>query len=371
MEFYTLQLLFLANIVKSIILYEAPEESSDNLMDIDAEELEQDLKNIPEKLQQNIAEFYRKYNLAVRRDIHDVTLKSTTIAEEKEMTDSATENVDMESLLPTAAADFSLKSIAALFEHIKVQMHEFLRCSCLLFHFITDVEFPDEFTAPGSDTFENMCKYLGLSTALETYFDNETPYATILETFASHPDIVYYDFAINKKRNGEDLTVVPCNRSIPKLVQLPEDYSDLINSVSDFICPNNEREEMKSPTMCLICGEILCGQSYCCQPELEPTRNVGACTYHANFCGADISPFLRIRDCQIVYLGRNKGCFIQPPYLDEYGETDQGLRRGHPLHLCQARYNKIHLTWLGHGIHEEIARLNDNTTIPATQWHHM
>lgn len=35
----------------------------------------------------------------------------------------------------------------------------------------------------------------------------------------------------------------------------------------------------------------------------------------------------RVRECQVLFLaGKTKGCFYPPPYLDDYGETDQGLR---------------------------------------------
>lgn len=368
MDFYTLQILFLANVVKAIVLFEIkPYEAvlasvknenenldDDNSMEIDADDLRPKSQQLHspishDKLQANIAEFYKKYNIPARRKMY------------KEAT-GINEGFDSP---PSLTPECKASTILLLLEHIRKESNEFLRCSCLFFHFITDVEFPTEFAQPGGATFASMCKYIGLNSDIEVYFDNEGPYATIIEMFGSHPDIVYYNFDEDKQN------IVPCTRSIPTLVTLPDDYSELINSVSDFICPSNEREEMKTPTMCLICGKILCGQSYCCQVELQPTRNVGACTYHANFCGAEIGLFLRIRDCQIVYLGRNKGCFIQPPYLDEYGETDQGLRRGNPLQLCEARYRKIHLTWLGHSMHEEIARLNDNTSVASTQWHHM
>jgi hypothetical protein len=36
--------------------------------------------------------------------------------------------------------------------------------------------------------------------------------------------------------------------------------------------------------------------------------------------------FFRVRECQIVLLAGTKGCFIPAPYVDSYGETDQGLR---------------------------------------------
>ena len=48
--------------------------------------------------------------------------------------------------------------------------------------------------------------------------------------------------------------------------------------------------------------------------------------------------FLKVKECKIaMFSGRTKGCFMSPPYLDQYGETDQGLKRGNPLKLCQER----------------------------------
>ena len=32
---------------------------------------------------------------------------------------------------------------------------------------------------------------------------------------------------------------------------------------------------------------------------------------------------------------KEHGCFYSPPYVDDYGETDEGLRRGNPLFFCQ------------------------------------
>jgi len=42
----------------------------------------------------------------------------------------------------------------------------------------------------------------------------------------------------------------------------------------------------------------------------------------------------RVKECQILLLnGQTKGCFLPPPYLDDYGETDQGLKYVHSLAL--------------------------------------
>lgn len=55
-------------------------------------------------------------------------------------------------------------------------------------------------------------------------------------------------------------------------------------------------------------------------------------------CTTGTGLFLRVRECKIVlFCGRAKGCYTAPPYLDQYGETDQGLKRGNPLKLCPER----------------------------------
>lgn len=71
---------------------------------------------------------------------------------------------------------------------------------------------------------------------------------------------------------------------------------------------------------------MLCSQSYCCQTEVSGDK-VGACAAHAQYCGAGVGVFLRVRECQILLMAsRSKGSFYNAPYLDTYGETDQGLR---------------------------------------------
>lgn len=140
-------------------------------------------------------------------------------------------------------------------------------------------------------------------------------------------------------------------RSLPALIDLPIDYTDLINSVSLFKCAKCEQHDSRMPTMCLICGEILCSQvcpdtliqsntlnvhwniiqlgnwrflsfqSYCCQQVLKK-ESVGACTYHAYFCGGGTGIFLRIRECRLFLLrGRNKGNWGLPFMWSLYFET--------------------------------------------------
>jgi E3 ubiquitin-protein ligase UBR2 len=83
-----------------------------------------------------------------------------------------------------------------------------------------------------------------------------------------------------------------------------------------------------------MCGEMLCSQPFCCQQEIGKKR-VGNCTSHAYKCGNTCGLFLRVAECQVLLLDLHvkkgddiqvRGYFIPAPYLDEYGETDQGLK---------------------------------------------
>ena len=92
---------------------------------------------------------------------------------------------------------------------------------------------------------------------------------------------------------------------------------------------------------------------------------VGACTSHVRVCGGGVGIFLRIRESRVILMaqgpiteeveGRSKGCFQDSPYVDQYGETDDYLRRGNPLRLCPDKYRKIYKWWLNHSIPNTIS----------------
>ena len=262
-----------------------------------------------------------------------------------------------------------LKTKKQLVEALRDQSHTFLRCSCILFHFLTEVPLPDEMSQSGGDSFEVMSAYLNVNSNVLSYF-TESEMLKFLVQCASHKAVENYR---NKQKAGDQHLnpIVPATASVRQLVSLPDDYSDLMNSVSLFTCRNNEREDSRNPTMCLVCGEVLCSQTYCCQRELNKSP-VGACNFHTEVCGAGAGIYLRIRDAEVLLLGQNTGCFLSAPYLDDYGETDQGLRRGNPLHLCRESYKKLQLLWLGHGIHEDIARKTEaQSHVFQIQWNHL
>uniref|UniRef100_A0A8C2EZT0 E3 ubiquitin-protein ligase n=1 Tax=Cyprinus carpio TaxID=7962 RepID=A0A8C2EZT0_CYPCA len=213
---------------------------------------------------------------------------------------------------------------------VKAGILPYLRAAALFFHYLNGAPAPPELHSVGE--WEALCGYLCLPSNLLQLFYNNRDKAS-LKTFCE----------------DNDLLILVASR-----------------------CPKSGGDKSRAPTLCLVCGAMLCSQSYCCQSELEGV-DVGACTAHTFACGAGVGIFLRVRESQVLFLaGKTKGCFYAPPYLDDYGETDQGLRRGNPLHLCQERYRKIQKLWRQHSITEEIGHAQEaNQTLVGIDWQHL
>ncbi|XP_014664856.1 PREDICTED: E3 ubiquitin-protein ligase UBR2-like isoform X1 [Priapulus caudatus] len=241
----------------------------------------------------------------------------------------------------------------------------FLRCAAIFFHFVTNVPAPHDLCLefPNSEG-ESICTYLALPSSF-TQLVEEPLVNRLVSRWCDHPTA--RDMMSHRSRRLLDYPL-----EINQLVHLPSDYSELINQASLFTCPNSDGDDSRAPTMCLVCGTMLCSQSYCCQTELDGVP-VGACTAHAACCGAGVGLFLRVRECQVLLLsGRTKGSFFPPPYLDDYGETDQGLRRGNPLHLNPERYRRLQTIWLVHSVPQEIAHaLESNSSLLSIDWQHL
>uniref|UniRef100_A0A8C9PXW8 E3 ubiquitin-protein ligase n=1 Tax=Spermophilus dauricus TaxID=99837 RepID=A0A8C9PXW8_SPEDA len=228
-----------------------------------------------------------------------------------------------------------------LWKSIRAGIMPFLKCSALFFHYLNGVPSPPDIQGNVSFLFKCRKCFWCHNSEVKRYL-------------ASERDAISYP------------------RESNKLIDLPEDYSSLINQASNFSCPKSGGDKSRAPTLCLVCGTLLCSQSYCCQTELEG-EDVGACTAHTYSCGSGAGIFLRVRECQVLFLaGKTKGCFYSPPYLDDYGETDQGLRRGNPLHLCKERFQKIQKLWHQHSITEEIGHAQEaNQTLVGIDWQHL
>ncbi|XP_010765338.1 E3 ubiquitin-protein ligase UBR1 [Notothenia coriiceps] len=245
--------------------------------------------------------------------------------------------------------DVSGSSVA---ERVKRGMEPFLRCAALFFNCLTGVNPPEELSSTAVTSqgqIEALCSYLALpSNVFQLFQEHRDPVTPLLQRWCGNP-------AVTKALRGKIQSVrYPRRRN--RLIDLPEDYSALLNQACHFQCPKSTDDDRKHPTLCLFCGAMLCSQSSCCLSQLDG-EDVGACTAHAATCGAGVGMFLRIRECEIVLMAsKTRGSTYPAPYLDDYGETDPHLGRGNPLHLCPERYRKLNQLWQQHCILEEIAR---------------
>ncbi|XP_027991491.2 E3 ubiquitin-protein ligase UBR2 isoform X1 [Eptesicus fuscus] len=304
---------------------------------------------------------------------HIIQILLTSCTEENEMdqeTPAGEEELAVLSLYKTLRqyTGSALKEIPSgwhLWRSVRAGIMPFLKCSALFFHYLNGVPSPPEIQVSGTSHFEHLCNYLSLPNNLICLFQENSEITKLLiESWCQHIEVKRY---LEGERDA-----ISYPRESNKLIDLPEDYSSLINQASNFSCPKSGGDKSRTPTLCLVCGTLLCSQSYCCQTELEG-EDVGACTAHTYSCGSGVGIFLRVRECQVLFLaGKTKGCFYSPPYLDDYGETDQGLRRGNPLHLCKERFKKIQKLWHQHSITEEIGHAQEaNQTLVGIDWQHL
>ncbi len=201
----------------------------------------------------------------------------------------------------------------------------FLRCCAIFYQHLSDVSLSQiDISGQVLDDekeFEILMGYLNLPTDPAELLGS-SQVSKLAMRWANHPT-VHITLAAT---SGLSPASHPLRMS--PLMNLPDDYSELINNISCFVCPNSGSansaaaaaargaEESRVPALCLVCGQLLCSQSYCCQTQLDGDV-VGACTAHADKCGAGNGIFLRVRECKVILLsGRKKGCSIAPPYLD-------------------------------------------------------
>ncbi|XP_034092509.1 E3 ubiquitin-protein ligase UBR2-like isoform X1 [Gymnodraco acuticeps] len=256
-----------------------------------------------------------------------------------------------------------LSSGCQLSRCVRLGVLPFLRAAALFFHYLNSTAPPTELLVTGPGQWEALCSFLSLPCNL-LQLQQHTLLETLTHRWCAHPGVR------QALRGGGGMVRFP--RESNRLIELPEDYSTLINQASSFLCPRSGGDKSRAPTLCLVCGCMLCSQSYCCQTEVGG-EDVGACTAHTFTCGAGLGLFLRVRESQVLFVaGKTKGCFYPPPYLDDYGETDQGLKRGNPLHLCAERYRKIERLWRQHGVAEVIGHAQEaNQTLVAIDWQHL
>ncbi|KAE9553855.1 hypothetical protein FO519_002943 [Halicephalobus sp. NKZ332] len=248
---------------------------------------------------------------------------------------------------------------------IKKSIISFLEPLAVFYNAITLVPPPDVLKHPDYNEFGALCRYMGLPTRLEDLLAGD---------FVEH---LFAQWSLHIVPVKDELCKLVRQPIVPReLIQLPHEFTDLLRMCTKYKCPSmkvsgDHHHGNNQPTMCLVCGTMMCSQAYCCQKTLND-ESMGACNYHMRICsGENNGIFLRIRESQVLLLSRKRGTYKYAPYVDEFGETDSGFRRGNPLHLQPEIYKKFQRLWNYQEVAEEVVNQYDmNHRNMNFDWHH-
>jgi len=150
-----------------------------------------------------------------------------------------------------------------------------------------------------------------------------------------------------------DDSIAELEHPVPyELLGLPHQLDTLVAYALETPC-RRCGDVPRDAALCLLCGENLCAQSFCCMVG-ENNAMHGECNEHmwtcvalflsfflpspspqigsltrvslARSCGGSIGIYYLVKSNVILYLHADKGAFSTPPYLDSHGEVDVGGR---------------------------------------------
>ncbi|XP_064142257.1 E3 ubiquitin-protein ligase UBR2 isoform X8 [Loxodonta africana] len=114
-----------------------------------------------------------------------------------------------------------------LWRSVRAGITPFLKCSALFFHYLNGVPSPSEVQVIGTSHFEHLCNYLSLPSNLICLFqENSEIMNSLIESWCHNNEVKRY---LEGERDA-----ISYPRESNKLIDLPEDYSSLINQASNF-----------------------------------------------------------------------------------------------------------------------------------------
>ena len=129
---------------------------------------------------------------------------------------------------------------SAVWNDVKRASLPFLRCAALFYHHLTCVPGPADLTHFTDNEFEVLAKYLSLPATPGELFESFPQLTSLARKWSNHPNV-----HITLKTDPSKVITYPLK--LNGLVPLPQDYSELINSVSGFTCPKSQSDDSRVP----------------------------------------------------------------------------------------------------------------------------
>ncbi|KAL4461517.1 hypothetical protein ABPG74_016141 [Tetrahymena malaccensis] len=121
--------------------------------------------------------------------------------------------------------------------------------------------------------------------------------------------------------NMNILKITPNNTSL-NFVSLEHNYNDLFKKyqrVKCSICNDVSKYRDGNPTMCLICGDILCSITCNTYEQLNAKNHIGNLNIHAKQMHCNSSIFLDLTTSQIIYVSYPHNCPQGELYVNNFG----------------------------------------------------
>ncbi|GBM46721.1 E3 ubiquitin-protein ligase Ubr3 [Araneus ventricosus] len=195
------------------------------------------------------------------------------------------------------------------------------------------------------DEFHYLCQFLGLSSLPKPEF---TAASCIDWTVSDPRDLIrtwcddYINFINLSVIAARGLLQTHIKWHPPALLLLPHNYDDIFKYYHKKPCTVCHSEP-KDPSLCLICGTMVCLRENCCR-QLAHYEAVS----HSVTCGAGTAIYLAVNSSTIIVIRGKRACLWGSVYLDSYGEEDRDLKRGKPLFLSEERYSLLQQQWINH-----------------------
>lgn len=136
----------------------------------------------------------------------------------------------------------------------------FLRSCSLFYHYLTGVPPPVALTELDGCTYQNMCRFLALPFTFHELMDRPE-IETLINRWTADQKLVR--IAMGGLMHFRQWV------QIQGLLHLPDHYSRILATVSEYYCPTSTHQDLRNPAMCLVCGDLICSENFCCQITLK------------------------------------------------------------------------------------------------------
>jgi len=121
------------------------------------------------------------------------------------------------------------------------------------------------------------------------------------------------------------------------LKRLPSLYQTLYTTILYKKC-NKCQKVPNEAGLCLTCHRLICFRGDCCKNLKQNTFE----TYdHMMSCGGGLGGVVHLKMGSILLVAHKRRCLWHSLYLDEHGEEDKWLKRGHPLRISPLRFRQL------------------------------